>query len=94
MKSTELTSKKKLIVCPEIDKLIEECPVCHLGLPKALLPDTDDGEFRGGYGHARVGGRNNRQTAKDKEKKFGMHHLVTLLPTKVFLMIFSLVLVK
>ena len=69
MKGGGFTPTKKLIICPELDKLIEECPTCHLGLPKALLPDTDDIDVRGGFGNSKFPGRNERRP--DKERRFG-----------------------
>lgn len=69
MKGNGFAQTKKVITCPELDKLIAECPACHLGLPKALLPDTDDTENRGGFGNTNFAGRS--EWGPDKEKRFG-----------------------
>lgn len=61
--------KKKVVICPELDQLIAQCPACNLGLPKALLPDTDDIDVRNGFRSAIIPGRNEKPSTK--EKRFG-----------------------
>ena len=72
IRSSELTENKKVVICPEVDELIAQCPDCHYDLPKALLPDTDDSEVRRfGPTMARVAGMESQKTPVDKDKKFG-----------------------
>lgn len=68
MTGNSFPQSKKLIVCPELDKLIAECPACHLGLPKALLPDTDDAD-----NPTYIAGR--RERSLDKQTQFGKSYL-------------------
>ena len=70
IKDNSFTCKKeKVIICPRLDKLIAECPACNLGLPKALLPDTDDIDTPTGFAGAAISARSERRF--DKEKRFG-----------------------
>eukprot|EP00794_Sanderia_malayensis_P020042 gene20042-22009_t len=46
MKNSTLARSNHVVICPEMDELIAQCPDCHYDLPKALLPDSEDSELR------------------------------------------------
>ena len=60
-----IATAEKVIICPEMDALIEECADCQMGLPKAFLADPEEMEDRRPL-------RGNEGKASDKKrKKFG-----------------------
>ena len=71
MNTAGLTPRKQVVVCPDIDNLIAKCTECHQGLPKAVLPDTDDPDVRGRFGQGNITGIENWRAAAEKERGFG-----------------------